>query len=70
MGTRFVHWRAGSRARLITQPTQAGFFAFGGSTILLLFPPKTVVFDADLVLNSQNSVETLVRMGSRIGTKA
>ncbi|KAL8278896.1 hypothetical protein RQP46_008767 [Phenoliferia psychrophenolica] len=49
---------------------EAGYFAFGGSTILLLFKPKTVVFDPDLVLNSSNSVETLVRMGSRIGCKA
>ncbi|KAK4698198.1 phosphatidylserine decarboxylase, partial [Phenoliferia sp. Uapishka_3] len=54
----------------IKRGEECGYFAFGGSTIVVLFPPKSVVFDPDLVLNSQNSVETLIRMGSRIGCKA
>ncbi|KAM0746821.1 hypothetical protein T439DRAFT_329512 [Meredithblackwellia eburnea MCA 4105] len=54
----------------IKRGEECGYFAFGGSTIVVLFPPKTVVFDDDLILNSQNAVETLVRMGSRIGRRA
>ncbi|SCV73406.1 BQ2448_7332 [Microbotryum intermedium] len=46
---------------------ETGYFAFGGSTIVCLF--NNVQFDEDLVSNSSNSIETLVRMGSRIGKK-
>ena len=44
-----------------------GYFAFGGSTIVALFEPGKVKFDEDLVNNSKASLETLIRMGSRIG---
>jgi phosphatidylserine decarboxylase len=44
-----------------------GFFAFGGSTVLTLFQPGTVLLDADLVDNSRSPLETLVRVGNRIG---
>ncbi|GAA5892606.1 hypothetical protein JCM8208_005861 [Rhodotorula glutinis] len=44
-----------------------GRFSFGGSTTVLLFKPNTVKFDADLLENSRNSIETLVRVGMRIG---
>jgi len=32
----------------------------GGSTVIILFQPGVFVFDDDLVLNSNSSVETLV----------
>lgn len=35
---------------------QLGYFAFGGSTIVVLFKPNTVKFDEDLLANSRNSV--------------
>jgi len=44
-----------------------GFFAFGGSTVLLLFPPNSIEFDKDLVVNSANALETLVKVGTSIG---
>jgi len=44
-----------------------GYFAFGGSTTLILFQPGTIAFDADLMANSTNQLETLVRVGSSIG---
>lgn len=46
---------------------EAGFFAFGGSTVLLLLQPDKVRLDFDLVENSENGYETLVKMGERIG---
>ncbi|GAA6012986.1 hypothetical protein JCM11491_000929 [Sporobolomyces phaffii] len=37
---------------------EIGYFAFGGSTIVVVFPPNTVVFDPDLVENSKHAVST------------
>lgn len=47
-----------------------GYFAFGGSTVLVLFQRGAVQFDADLVKNSRTPLETLVRVGERIGIAA
>jgi len=44
-----------------------GYFAFGGSTVLLLFEPGTIEFDEDLLANSQKPIETLVKVGTSIG---
>jgi len=46
-----------------------GYFAFGGSTIVTLFPKNTVQWDQDLLDNSATPLETLVRVGMRIGRK-
>ncbi|GAA5995795.1 uncharacterized protein JCM10292_004753 [Rhodotorula paludigena] len=46
---------------------EVGYFAFGGSTIVVLFKPNTVQFDQDLLTNSKHSIETLIRVGMRIG---
>ncbi|GAA6061065.1 hypothetical protein JCM10212_000108 [Sporobolomyces blumeae] len=46
---------------------EVGYFAFGGSTIVVVFPPNTVVFDSDLLENSRHAIETLVRVKTRIG---
>lgn len=44
-----------------------GFFAFGGSTVLLLFQPGCLALDRDLVKYSSTPLETYVRVGERIG---
>lgn len=46
---------------------EKGYFEFGGSTVVLLFQPGKVRLDFDLVENSENGYETLVKMGERIG---
>jgi len=46
-----------------------GYFAFGGSTLLLLFKKGSVSFDKDLLSNSQHQIETLVKVGMKIGEK-
>ncbi|KAK9763249.1 phosphatidylserine decarboxylase [Basidiobolus ranarum] len=46
-----------------------GYFAFGGSTIVLLFQQGMVRFDTDLVENSQRSLETLIQVGNSIGIR-
>lgn len=45
-----------------------GAFYYGGSTIIVVYPPGEVNFDSDLVRNStQEKCETLVKVGWRIG---
>jgi len=44
-----------------------GKFAFGGSTVLLLMPADTVIFDDDVLNNSMRGIETLVEVGQSIG---
>ncbi len=65
----------------VKRTDELGYFAFGrspkciplradllgGSTIILLFQPGKLVFDDDLVYNSERSIETLLRVGSSIG---
>ncbi|KAG0218119.1 hypothetical protein BGX33_008503 [Mortierella sp. NVP41] len=48
---------------------ELGYFAYGGSTCILLFKKGAVRFDQDLIDNSKKGVETLVRMGEHIGVR-
>ena len=45
---------------------EKGYFKFGGSTVVLAVPAGALVFDEDLVRNSADGVETLVRCRERI----
>lgn len=47
--------------------TEKGMFEFGGSTIVLLLKKGVCEIDSDIVLNSSENVETIVKMGERIG---
>ncbi|CAD6885609.1 unnamed protein product [Tilletia controversa] len=44
-----------------------GWFAFGGSTLCMVLPPGSCAFDQDLLENSKRALETLVRVGMRLG---
>jgi phosphatidylserine decarboxylase len=47
-----------------------GAFYYGGSTVIVVYPPGEVVLDADLVKNScEEHCETLMRVGWRTGVK-
>lgn len=48
---------------------EKGRFEFGGSTIILAFQEGTVEIDRDILLNSQQGLETKVKYGERIGRK-
>ncbi|KAL4459065.1 hypothetical protein ABPG75_013930 [Micractinium tetrahymenae] len=50
-----------------TKGDEAGYFAFGGSTIVVLFQRGAVTWDDDLQQNSLNSLETRVLMGEQLG---
>lgn len=47
-----------------------GYFAFGGSTIVVVFERGVVEWDEDLLINGKASLETLVRVGMGIGKRA
>lgn len=46
---------------------EKGYFKYGGSTTIFFLQPGKVRFDEDIVKRSEEGVETLVRMGERIG---
>ena len=47
---------------------EAGYFKFGGSSIILLFRKGKINIDADLLRNTRNHLETQVLMGEHIAT--
>lgn len=55
---------------------ELGYFAYGGSTVIAIFPPDFITFDEDLVERSvpdnsngggNRAVETLVKVGYSLG---
>jgi len=51
----------------LSRMQEMGYFAFGGSTIVVLFPKGAIRFDEDLVRNSQEQLETLIQVGNSVG---
>ena len=45
-------------------------FEFGGSTIVMLFEKDSIAVDRDILRNSANGDETVVKYGEKIGCKA
>ncbi len=48
---------------------EMGYFAFGGSSLLLLVDSDLIQIDTDLLENTKNGMETAVKMGECIGMK-
>ena len=46
---------------------EKGYFQFGGSTVVLLLKRNTAILDDDILENSQNGIETVVKFGEKIG---
>ena len=46
---------------------EKGFFEFGGSTVVLLVKKNTVQIDGDILENSVQGIETVVKYGEKIG---
>ena len=51
----------------VSKGEEKGYFAYGGSTVVVLVKENMVDFDKDLLENSKEQIETLVKMGVRIG---
>ena len=45
---------------------EKGYFAFGGSTVVLLLEPGRIQFAKDLLEHSSNGMETSIKMGEKI----
>lgn len=48
---------------------EKGYFEFGGSTIIQLFKKGSVQIDSDIVEYSEKGIETLVKLGEKVGEK-
>ncbi|KAK8494616.1 hypothetical protein V6N13_029860 [Hibiscus sabdariffa] len=46
---------------------ELGYFSFGGSTVICVFEKDAIEIDADLLANSERSMETLVSVGMTLG---
>ena len=53
--------------RAVTKGEEKGFFAFGGSCVITRFERGRIRFDADLLAQSAECVETYAKMGDRLG---
>ncbi|SEB70489.1 phosphatidylserine decarboxylase [Tenacibaculum sp. MAR_2009_124] len=51
----------------INKGDEMGYFAFGGSTIVLLLEKGSFSIDQDILNNTKNNRETFVKMGDQIG---
>lgn len=52
----------------IKRGQEKGYFEFGGSSVVLLFQRDHIIFDKDILNNSTEGYETIVKMGEKIGT--
>lgn len=57
VGSTIITRKPGERVK---RAEELGYFKFGGSTVLLFFEPGRMVYDQDLVENSNGALETLV----------
>lgn len=51
----------------VAKAAEKGYFAFGGSSVITVFPAGTVTLAQDLIDNSLQGVETYARMGDLMG---
>jgi len=52
----------------VQKGSEKGYFAFGGSTVVLLFEKGQIQFDTDLLDNTRKGLETVVKMGEKIAS--
>ena len=57
-------------SRNVRRGEEKGRFEFGGSTVIVLLQKGRAILDADLLHNTAQDAETVVRLGERIGIKA
>lgn len=64
-----INWTVPPNAgAVVKKGDELGFFAYGGSTVIAVFPADMAVrFDDDLVQNSLEKTETVIEVGNSIG---
>jgi phosphatidylserine decarboxylase len=53
--------------RVVAKGDEKGFFSFGGSCVVTIFQRGRIRFDADLLAQSAQCIESYARMGDRLG---
>ena len=53
--------------RAMAKGDEKGLFAFGGSCVITIFQRGRIRFDADIVAQSEQYIETYAKMGDRLG---
>ncbi len=51
----------------VNRGDEMGYFAFGGSTVVVIAEAGKISVDADIISNTANKIETFVKMGEKIG---
>jgi phosphatidylserine decarboxylase len=51
----------------VAKGDEKGYFAFGGSSVAVLFEKGRIEIDTDLLKNTDNGLETYARVGERMG---
>ena len=60
-----IRWTVGGEGKeneQVRRGDELGYFAYGGSTVIALFPRGAVAYDQDLLDNSRVPMETLVKV--------
>ena len=52
----------------VTKGQEKGYFRFGGSTVIVIVKKDALQVDEDILENSRNGWETVVRYGEAVGT--
>ena len=55
--------------RRVQRGQEKGRFEFGGSTVIVLLQKDAAILDEDLLRNTREDAETVVRLGERIGKR-
>ena len=55
-------------AGLVKKGEEKGYFRFGGSTVVMLVEPDRINIDDDILRNTENGIETLVKFGTRVAS--
>lgn len=63
-----IGWTNANQGSTVQRGDECGYYAYGGSTNIAVFPPEAKVqWDQDLLDTSAKGLETMVRVGDRIG---
>ena len=61
-----VHWTS-EVGQHYHKGDEQGYFSFGGSCVITLFPPNSINFDDDILKNSHEGIETYAKVGESVG---
>lgn len=53
----------------VTKGQEKGYFKFGGSTVIVFLKPEVAIIDQDLLKNTQEGLETKIKMGTSIAKR-